>query len=170
MDILHTIAGYLPEIKAPEGTLGTKERLIWTALALVLYFMMLETTAFGVMPLTAGADFLQTITASKVGSLLTTGIGPIVLASIFLQLFVGAGILDMDLKDKAQRAKFLEIQKILSYIVNDNQRAAEVIRRLRSLLKKSAPEMKPLDINALINETVVLIATDAAVRNDILKF
>jgi len=62
-----------------------------------------------------------------------------------------------------------EIQKILSYIINDDQRAAAVIQRLRSLLKKSAPEMKPLDINALIKETVVLIATDATVRNDVLK-
>ena len=54
-----------------------------------------------------------------------------------------------------------KLREILQYIINDDQRAAEVIQRLRSLLKKSAPEMKPLDINALINETVVLIATDA---------
>ncbi len=62
-----------------------------------------------------------------------------------------------------------KLQEILQYIINDDQRAAEVIQRLRSLLKKSAPEMKPLDINALINETVVLIATDATVRNVVLK-
>ena len=62
-----------------------------------------------------------------------------------------------------------EIQKILSYIINDDQRAAEVIQRLRSLLKKGTPEMKPLDINILVNETVVLIATDASVRNIVLK-
>jgi two-component system sensor kinase FixL len=62
-----------------------------------------------------------------------------------------------------------EIQKILSYIINDDQRASEVIRRLRSLLKKSKPEMKPLDINALISETAVLITTDAAVRNSVIK-
>jgi PAS domain S-box-containing protein len=62
-----------------------------------------------------------------------------------------------------------ELQKILSYIVSDDQRAAEVIQRLRSLLKKSAPEMKPLDINALINETIVLITTDAIVRNSVIK-
>jgi two-component system sensor kinase FixL len=62
-----------------------------------------------------------------------------------------------------------ELEKILSYIINDDQRAAEVIQRLRSLLKKSKPEMKPLDINTLINETVMLIATDATIRNDVLK-
>ncbi|MFA5276144.1 MAG: ATP-binding protein [Candidatus Omnitrophota bacterium] len=62
-----------------------------------------------------------------------------------------------------------ELQKILSYIISDDQRAAGVIQRLRSLLKKSVPEIRPLDINALIKETIVLIATDAAIRNDALK-
>src|SRR5271157_2701147 len=117
IDILHNIAGYLPEIKAPEKAVGTRDMLIWTGLALVLYFMMLETTAFGVMPLTGGTDFLQTITASKIGTLLTTGIGPIVLSSIFLQLFVGAGLINLDLKDKKDRAKFLETQKVLAIIL-----------------------------------------------------
>ena len=62
-----------------------------------------------------------------------------------------------------------ELQKILSYIINDDHRATEVIQRMRSLLKKGKPETKPLDINAIINETVMLIATDAAVRNAVLK-
>jgi two-component system sensor kinase FixL len=62
-----------------------------------------------------------------------------------------------------------KLREILQYIINDDQRAAGVIQRLRSLLKKSAPEMKPLDINALIDETIVLVATDATVRNVVLK-
>ncbi|MFH1189244.1 MAG: ATP-binding protein [Candidatus Omnitrophota bacterium] len=62
-----------------------------------------------------------------------------------------------------------ETQEILSYIISDNQRAAAVIQRLRSLLKKSAPEMRSLDINTVIGETVMLIATDATVRNIFIK-
>ena len=62
-----------------------------------------------------------------------------------------------------------ELQKILAHIVNDDRRASEVIQRLRSLLKKNAPEMRALDINALLNETIVLISTDATVRNDVLQ-
>jgi len=62
-----------------------------------------------------------------------------------------------------------KLQEILSYIIDDDQRAAEVIQRLHSLLKKSKPEMKPLDINALIDATVKVFATDAAIRNDVLK-
>lgn len=117
IDILHKLAGFLPEIKAPATPLGTKDRLMWTGLALVLYFMMYETTVVGVPHVGGGIDFLQTITASRIGSLLTTGIGPIVLASIFLQLFVGAGLLNLDMKKKEDKAKFLETQKILAIIL-----------------------------------------------------
>lgn len=69
----------------------------------------------------------------------------------------------------ALSARELQIQEILQYIVNDDQRASEVIRRLRSLLKKSEPEFKSLDINTLINETVVLMKTDVTVRNKVIK-
>ena len=62
-----------------------------------------------------------------------------------------------------------ELNQVLSYIVQDDQRASEIIQRLRSLLKKTVPEMKHIDINVLINEVMVLIATDATVRNVVLK-
>ena len=62
-----------------------------------------------------------------------------------------------------------QVQEILQYIVNDNHRAAEVIRRLRSLLKKGKPTFESIDINALIDETVLLIKTDATVRNKVIR-
>jgi len=62
-----------------------------------------------------------------------------------------------------------ELQKILSYIVSDNQRATAVIQRLRTLLKKSISEMEPLNINALVDETVVLVTTDITIRSIVLK-
>jgi two-component system sensor kinase FixL len=62
-----------------------------------------------------------------------------------------------------------QIRKILKYIHDDDIRATEVISRLRSLLKKSVPEIKKLDINALVKDTVVIMATDATMRETILK-
>jgi two-component system sensor kinase FixL len=58
-----------------------------------------------------------------------------------------------------------QVQEILGHIIDDDHRASEVVRRLRSLLKKNASEMNLLDIDALITETVMLIATDLNVRN-----
>lgn len=63
-----------------------------------------------------------------------------------------------------------QLQEILQYIINDDQRATEVIRRLRSLLKKNKPTLEPLDINALIKDTVTLIMTHITVRNKVVKF
>jgi two-component system, LuxR family, sensor kinase FixL len=63
-----------------------------------------------------------------------------------------------------------QLQEILQYIINDDQRAAEVIRRLRVLLKKSKPVFEALDINALIHDTVALIMTHITVRNKVVNF
>jgi len=63
-----------------------------------------------------------------------------------------------------------QVQEILQYIINDDQRAAEVIRRLRYLLKKTKPAFERLDINVLINDTVALIMPDITARNKAVKF
>ncbi len=117
-DILHSFAKYLPEVKDPTGTVTTRDRLLWTGFALVLFFMLYDTTAYGVNLGTQGLDFLQTITASRFGSLLTTGIGPIVFASIFLQLFSGAGLIKLNMQDRKERQKFLETQKVLAILLS----------------------------------------------------
>ena len=63
-----------------------------------------------------------------------------------------------------------QVREILQYIANDDQRAAEVIRRLRALLKKNKPTVELLDINALIKDTVTLIMSHITVRNKVIKF
>lgn len=71
---------------------------------------------------------------------------------------------------KGDASQHPQLQEILQYIINDDQRAAEVIRRLRALLKKSKPSFELLDLNALINDTVNLIMTHIIVRNKVIKF
>ncbi len=63
-----------------------------------------------------------------------------------------------------------KLQEILQYIINDDQRAVEVIRRLRSLLKKTKPTFELLNINTLIKDTVSLIMTNITVRNKDVEF
>jgi len=49
--------------------------------------------------------------------------------------------------------------------VVDANRASEVIRRLRDLSKKADPEMAPLDLNAMIDDTVSLVKPEALRHN-----
>ena len=62
-----------------------------------------------------------------------------------------------------------QLQEILQFIVNDDQRAAEVIRRLRYLLKKTKPEFETLNINSIINDTVTLIMPQIIAKDKAIK-
>src|SRR4029077_16768726 len=50
-----------------------------------------------------------------------------------------------------------ELKDIVKDILRDDRRAGEVIRRMRSLLKKAPFELKSLDFNDLVGETVELV-------------
>ena len=58
-----------------------------------------------------------------------------------------------------------EVRETLQDIVKDNSRASEVIRRMRALAKKEAPEFAPLDLASLIRDVVVLLHSDAILQN-----
>ncbi len=118
VEVLRKLSSFLPEVKAPTRPITLKEKIIWTVSALLIFFLMYNVTAFGVkISGSGGLDFLQVITASRLGSLLTVGIGPIVLASIFLQLFAGAGLISIDPHNPKDREKFVEAQKSLAIIL-----------------------------------------------------
>ncbi|HII53265.1 preprotein translocase subunit SecY [Candidatus Micrarchaeota archaeon CG_4_10_14_0_2_um_filter_49_7] len=116
LKLLKPIIDVLPQVKPPATAVGVNERLFWTFAVLVLFFAMFSTTAVGAV--VQSGDFIQTITASRLGSLVTVGIGPIVLASLFLQLFVGAKIINVDMNDPKQKELFLGTQKILAIVLS----------------------------------------------------
>lgn len=117
IEILSAISKVMPEVKVSDRPVAIKEKIMWSVAALVIFFIMYNVTAFGVSPHLQTSGFLEVLTASKIGSLLTVGIGPIVLASIFLQLFKGAGLISLDLSNIEERKKFHEAQKALALLL-----------------------------------------------------
>jgi signal transduction histidine kinase len=57
-----------------------------------------------------------------------------------------------------------ELGEIIADIRRDDQRASEVILRLRSLLKKAPFELKDFDLNDLVGETIELLSGVAVAR------
>jgi PAS domain S-box-containing protein len=57
-----------------------------------------------------------------------------------------------------------EIRDVFQDIVHDNRRAAEVIQRLRNLLKKGERTSEPLDVNDLVNSTLDLLNNELISR------
>ena len=58
-----------------------------------------------------------------------------------------------------------ELQEILQDITSADKRAGEVIRRLRTLLKKGEAQHQLLDLNAIVQEVVELAHADLVARN-----
>jgi signal transduction histidine kinase len=63
-----------------------------------------------------------------------------------------------------------EVREILADIRRDDQRASEVIRRLRSVLKKTPFEIRDIDLNDTVREAIGFVAALADRRGVVLKF
>ena len=56
------------------------------------------------------------------------------------------------------------VNEILADILSDDRRASEIIRRMRSLLKKAPFELKNFDLNDLVSETLGVVSSLAGAR------
>jgi len=120
MGLLDTITGLIPHIKKPEKPLTFRDKLKWTAVIMAVYFAMFSTPAYGVNITTLKEPVLQLINiifAARTGTLITVGIGPIVLSSIVLQLIQGTGLIKIDMSDPQQKGKFQSIQKLSAIVI-----------------------------------------------------
>lgn len=109
----------LPEIRTPEKKIAFTNRLYWTLGVLVVFLVMGQIELIGIEPTQAAAlEQLQVLLASEIGTLITVGIGPIVLASIILQLLVGAQFIQVDLSKPEERAEFQGAQKLLAILLS----------------------------------------------------
>jgi len=63
-----------------------------------------------------------------------------------------------------------EVREALMDIIEDDKRAAEVVRRLRSLLRKGEVNRKLLDLNEAIRELVPLLDREVPARNVSMNF
>jgi PAS domain S-box-containing protein len=70
-----------------------------------------------------------------------------------LQRMVGRGPVDV-----------AELQSAISDIIDDDSRAGDVIRHLRSLLRKGEPKLEPLDMNAILLKALGLTRSDLTAR------
>ena len=116
MSFFDNILNNLPEVSGPtQKKLSFKEKLKWTGITLGLFFIL------GMIPLYGLGEnaleefeFLSVILGAEFGSIISLGIGPIVTASIVLQLLNGSGIVNFNLDKPEGKRRFQGIQKLLA--------------------------------------------------------
>jgi len=107
-----------PAVVKPEGHVNFRTKIMWTLLCLILYFILTNVVIFGLSDFTVDLfEQYRFIMAGASGSIMHLGIGPIVTASIILQLFVGAKIIKLDLTKKEDKAIYQGTQKVLVIVM-----------------------------------------------------
>src|SRR6056297_3275891 len=109
----------MPSVQRPEGHVPFRRKMYWTGGILVLYFFLTNVPLWGIE--TAGDDFFgqfRSLLAGGQGTVLQLGIGPIVTASIVLQLLGGANLLGLDTdNDPRDQAIYQGLQKFLVLVM-----------------------------------------------------
>lgn len=115
---LKPITDLIPEVARPSRQNSLKEKLLWTFAALLIFYLLGQIFPIGIDKAgVASFERLEILLGSKTGTLITAGIGPIILASIFLQLAVGSGLLKLDLSTPENKRTFQGVQKLLAIIL-----------------------------------------------------
>ena len=115
---LERFVNVYPSITKPEGHVRFNQKLWTTTLVLIIYFGMTNVMLYGISDSTLDIfSSFRAIMAGASGSIMHLGIGPIVTASIIMQLFAGAKIIQLDLQDSADKQLYQGVQKLLVMIM-----------------------------------------------------
>ena len=117
-DTAEPVLTRLPAIRRPDGHVPFRRKLGWTAGIVVLYFFLTNVLLFGVGSETEVFGRFRSILAGASGSLMQVGIGPIVTASIVLQLLGGSDLLGLDTQNNPRdQVLYQGLQKFLVIVM-----------------------------------------------------
>lgn len=111
------IFNFIPEVRKPEEKkVDFKTKSKFTLIILFMFFILSNIPLFG---LSSNAlerfEYLAVILGTNFGSIISLGIGPIVMGSIILQLLTGAGVLNINTSTVEGKRLFQGLQKLLVF-------------------------------------------------------
>ncbi|MFQ5762110.1 MAG: preprotein translocase subunit SecY [Candidatus Bathyarchaeia archaeon] len=160
---LAAVAGrVLPEIRKPIRKVSFTEKMFWTAFIVLLYLIMSEIPLYGV----AGGQtdpfaLLRVIFASRRGTLMELGIGPIVTAGLVLQLLKGSKMLNIDTSKPEDRKLYSSLNKLLAIGFTGFEAAAFIIGGAYGLITE---EVAILIFGQLLAVGVMVILMDELIQ------
>jgi preprotein translocase subunit SecY len=119
IELFKPLARFFPNIAAPDRKVAFNEKVFWTAMALVIYFVMSHVPLYGTQGMSQQDPLgaLRVIFASNRGTLMELGIGPIVTAGLILQVLAGSRMVNIDMTNSEDRSMFTSASKILSVVM-----------------------------------------------------
>lgn len=150
----------LPEVPRPPGRLPFRTRLLWTGIVLVIYLIMSQIPLYGI-PWRAEyyqrLFFLQIVLASRRGTLMELGIGPIVTSGLIWQILVGSRVIKLDLTSPKGRSLFTGLQKLFAIVFTFIEALAYILGGMYGVLPTSTAIIV---FAQLVSATLLLMLMD----------
>lgn len=129
IELFKPLARFFLNISAPDRKVAFNEKIFWTAMALIIYFVMSHTPLYGTQGMSQQDPLgaLRVIFASNRGTLMELGIGPIVTAGLILQVLAGSRMINVDMTNPEDRAMFTSASKILAVVMTIFEASAFIV-------------------------------------------
>ncbi len=157
-----------PEVVKPEREVRFNEKIIWTLLALIVYYVMTVVPVYGVKATEEGTDpffWLRTIMASQRGTLAELGIGPIVTAGLILQILTGSKIINVNMGDPEERSLYTGAQKVMAVFMTIFEGIAYILGgAYHGISFQNTPDTALLILAQLIAAGIMIILLDEMIQ------
>lgn len=122
LEFVKPFCAILPEVQKPERKIQFREKVLWTAITLLIFLLCCQIPLFGIMSSDSADPFywMRVILASNRGTLMELGISPIVTSGLIMQLLAGVKIIEVGDTPK-DRALFNGAQKLFGLIITFGQ-------------------------------------------------
>lgn len=122
LEVIKPFCGILPEVAKSEKRIQFREKVLWTAVTLIIFLVCCQIPLFGIMSSDSADPFywMRVILASNRGTLMELGISPIVTSGLIMQLLAGAKIIEVGDTPK-DRALFNGAQKLFGMVITIGQ-------------------------------------------------
>ena len=128
LEVLRPVLAFLPSVPEPERRPSIRDKCLWSCLVLLLFLVCSQIPLYGIRQVYGDDPMYWTrlIMASNRGTLMELGIGPIITASMIIQLLSGSKLIEIDQNDEGQKQLLNSTQKLLSIIIALLQASAYV--------------------------------------------
>jgi protein transport protein SEC61 subunit alpha len=129
LNLVRPFVPILPEVSSPERKVPFNQKILWTAVTLLIFLVCSQVPLYGIMSSDSSDPlyWLRVIFASNRGTLLELGITPIVTSGMIMQLLAGANLIEVDFNLKDDRALFGSAQKLFALIISLGQATVYVL-------------------------------------------
>jgi len=162
LNLVRPFLPILPEVSSPERKVQFQQKILWTAVTLLIYLVCSQVPLYGIMSSDSSDPlyWMRAILASNRGTLMELGITPIVTSGMIMQLLAGANLIEVDFNLKEDRALFGGAQKLFALIISFGQAIVYVLSGLYGQPKDIGAGVCLLLIVQLVSSALIVILLD----------